>query len=92
MLASLNADGTSPVWASYSFRSTAPATWRVTLSFENASSNAQVAVYVDGVLVGTQGTAGEALSYNANVASAGLHGVVVRAAAGSFLIKSVDLK
>ena len=89
---SLSAEGGNPVWASYSFRSAGPATWKVTLSFSNASSNSQVAVYVDGVLVGTQGTAGESVSYNANVASAGLHGVVVRAAAGSFLIKSVAVE
>jgi hypothetical protein len=82
------ADGSRVVWASYSFHSSGTANWMVNLSFTNAS-NASVAVYVDGVLVGTQATTGGALSFNAGSVGAGLHGIIVRAVAGTFLLSSV---
>jgi hypothetical protein len=82
------ADGSRVIWASYSFHSSGTAIWMVNLSFTNAS-NASVAVYVDGVLVGTQATTGGALSFNAGSVDAGLHGVIVRAVAGTFLLSSV---
>ena len=85
---SFTADGSRVVWASYSFRSSASAPWTVNLSFTNAN-NASVAVYVDGKLIGTQNTTGGALSFNAGPVGPGLHGVVVRAAAGTFLLSSV---
>jgi hypothetical protein len=86
---SFTADGSRIVWASYSFRSSGIASWTVNLSFNNASSDASVAVYVDGTLVGTQSTTGGALSFNASRVNPGLHGVIVRAAAGSFSLKSI---
>lgn len=82
------ADGTSFTWASYTFRSSGAASWKVNLSFTSASG-ASVAIYVDGVLVGTQNTSGGALSFNGGTIGAGLHGVVVRAVAGSFSLNSV---
>lgn len=85
---SFNADGSRIVWASYSFRSSATTPWTVNLSFTSAS-NASVAVYVDGTLVGTQSTTGGALSFNAGTVNPGLHGVIVRAGAGTFSLKSV---
>ena len=85
---SFTADGSRIVWASYSFRSSASASWTVKLSFTSAS-NASVAVYVDGKLVGTQNTTGGALSFNAGTVGTGLHGVIVRAAAGAFSLNSV---
>ena len=83
------ADGSKIIWASYSFRSTASSLWSVNLSFTSASANASVAVYVDGTLIGTQNTAGGPLSFSAGTIGPGLHGVVVRAAAGAFSLNSV---
>jgi hypothetical protein len=87
---SFAASGTGTnVWASYSFRSSALATWTVNLSFASAST-ASVAVYVDGNQVDvTKTTTGGALGFNAGSIGAGLHGVIVRAVAGSFSIDSV---
>jgi hypothetical protein len=48
-------------------------------------------VYVDGVLVIAQNTTGGKLSYSAGTLGAGLHGVIVRAVTGSFLLKSVTV-
>lgn len=85
---SFTADGSQVLWASYAFRSSSSAPWTVNLSFTSAS-NASVAVYVDGKLIGTQSTTGGALSFNAGTIGPGLHGVIVRAAAGSFSLNSV---
>jgi hypothetical protein len=86
---SFTADGSRIVWASYSFRSSATTPWKVNLSFNNASSDASVAVYVDGNLVGTQSTTGGALSFNAGIVNPSLHGVIVRAVTGTFSLNSV---
>jgi hypothetical protein len=86
---SFTADGSRIVWASYSFRSSATTPWKVNLSFNNASSNASVAVYVDGTLVGAQSTTGGALSFNAGAVNPGLHGIIVRAVTGTFSLNSV---
>ena len=83
------ADGSKIIWASYTFRSSAAAPWKVKLELANASGNASVAVYVDGVLAGTLSASGATLSFNAGTVGAGLHAVIVRAAAGSFAVKSV---
>jgi hypothetical protein len=87
---SFTANGANNVWASYSFRSTASANWTANLSVTSASS-ASVAVYVDGNLVATQATTAgtHPLAFNAGTIGAGLHGVIVRAVAGSFSIESV---
>jgi hypothetical protein len=83
------ADGSRVVWASYSFRSSASAPWTVNLSF-TSTSNASVVVYVDGKLISTQDTTGGGtLSFNAGTVGPGLHGVIVRAVAGTFSLKSV---
>ncbi|MEK7705726.1 MAG: hypothetical protein AAB426_12260 [Myxococcota bacterium] len=82
------ADGSKILWASYTFRADAAAAWTVTLSFTSASS-ASVAVYVDGNLIGTQSTSGAALSFDAGTVGVGLHGVVVRAASGTFVLSNV---
>lgn len=85
------ADGSKILWASYSFRSSESTPWSVNLSFSSASSNASVAVYVDGLLIGTQNTTGGALSFNTGTINAGLHGVIVRAVTGTFSLNSVDV-
>ena len=85
------ADGSKILWASYSFRSSGAATWTVNLSFANPSGNASAAVYVDGILVGTQTITGGALSFPAGTVGAGLHGVVVRAVTGIFTLSSVTV-
>jgi hypothetical protein len=82
------ADGSRIIWASYSFRSPAPAQWLVSVSVTGAT-NARVAVYVDGTLLGTLATTGGILSFNSGMISAGLHGVVVRAVGGQFTVSSV---
>jgi hypothetical protein len=83
------ADGSKIIWASYSFRSTGSAPWKVNLTFSSASSDASVAVYIDGTLVGMQNSTGEALSFNAGTINPGLHGIIVRAVTGTFSLKSV---
>lgn len=87
---SFTTTGSSPLrWASWSFRSTEPASWTIDLSFTGAP-NATVGVYVDGVLVGTQSTvSGSALSFDAGQVAAGIHGVIVRVVSGSFTLASV---
>lgn len=83
------ADGSKIIWASYSFRSSESTPWSVNLSFTSASSNASVAVYIDGALVGTQATTGGALSFNTGTVNQGLHGVIVRAVTGTFSLDSI---
>jgi hypothetical protein len=84
------ADGSNFIWASYTFRSTASSAWTVNLAVTSANS-ATVAVYVDGTLVGTKPSTGGTLGFNAGTVGAGLHGVIVRAVAGSFSIDSVAI-
>jgi len=84
------ADGSNFIWGSYTFRSTTAASWTVNISFASAS-NASVAVYVDGNLVGTKTTTGGALAFAAGPIGTGLHGVIVRAAAGSFALDKVSV-
>lgn len=79
------------IWASYAFRSPTTAQHSVTLSFSSASY-AQVALYVDGVLIGTQGTSGAGLIFNAGTLGAGVHGVIVKAVSGSFSLSSVAVQ
>jgi hypothetical protein len=76
------------VWASYSFHSTESSPWFVNVSVSGAT-NASVAVYVDGNLIGTQTTTGGTLSFEAGTVAEGLHGVIVRSAAGTFIVGSV---
>ena len=87
-----SSDGSSVIWASYSFRSTVTAPLTVTLATYNASTKATVAVYIDGVLVGTQSATGGTEIFNSNTVSAGLHSVIVRAVDGAFSLTSVDVK
>jgi hypothetical protein len=78
-------------WASYPFHATTAASRTITITFSSAAS-AQVAVYVDGVQVGTtQSTNGSntTLTYSAGTMGVGLHGVVVNCVAGTFSISSV---
>jgi hypothetical protein len=82
------ADGSNFIWGSYTFRSTAAAPWTVNLAFDSAS-NASVAVYVDGTLIGTKTTTGGALAFSAGQIGAGLHGVIVKASSGSFALNRV---
>lgn len=84
------ADGSNFIWGSYTFRSSGTASWTVNLTFTSAS-NASVAVYVDGNLVGTKTTTGGALAFTAGSISTGLHGVIVRAAAGNFALDQVSV-
>jgi hypothetical protein len=51
-----------------------------------------VALYVDGVLIGTQGTSGAGLIFNAGTLGAGVHGVIVKAVSGSFSLSSVAVQ
>jgi hypothetical protein len=85
------AAGTSFMWGNYTFRSDKAALWTIDLAFTSATGNPSVAVYVDGVLVIAQNTTGGKLSYSAGTLGAGLHGVIVRAVTGSFLLKSVTV-
>ena len=76
-------------WGSYAFASTVAATWTINLTF-TAASGASVAVYVDGVPIGTpQSTTGTALSFSAGTIGPGLHSIIVRAVSGTFTLASV---
>jgi hypothetical protein len=77
-------------WASYLFREPTGAPRTITLTF-SAASNAQVAVYVDGVQAGTiQPQSGSGtLTYPAGTLGIGLHGITMALAAGSVTITSV---
>ncbi|MGE5469641.1 MAG: malectin domain-containing carbohydrate-binding protein [Bacteroidota bacterium] len=83
--------GSNVTWANYAFRATSSAARSVTLSFSSATS-AQVAVYVDGALAGTQTTSGGALIFNAGTLEPGVHGIIVRAVSGSFTLSSVAVQ
>jgi hypothetical protein len=78
-------------WASYSFRSTTSIPWTVDISFKNTSRNASVAVYLDGKLVETKSTSGEALSFKAGLVGPGLHGVIVSAVTGKFSPNTISV-
>jgi hypothetical protein len=83
--------GNQIIWASYSFNSTAASTWTINLTFTTASNNSSVAVYVDGVLIGTKSTTGESLSFPAGTVGSGLHGVIVQAGAGTFIVNAISV-
>ncbi len=82
------------VWGSYTFAATESSQRTLSLSVANGRSGAQVAVYWDGLLLGTQavGAAATTLSFgNVNV-TPGLHGVIVRASSGSFDLAEVRVQ
>jgi hypothetical protein len=91
--------GNNILWASYCFNSTSLLSkyWTVNLTFTSTSS-ANVAVYIDGVLIGKQSTtAGAALSYTttgttvgtSGLIATGLHSVIVEATSGTFNLGTV---
>ena len=90
-MGTMGSSGNQILWASYTFNSTAASSWSINLTFTTASSNASVAVYVDGVLIGTKSTTGGALSFPAGTIGSGLHGVIVQAAAGSFKVNAISV-
>lgn len=89
--ASFSSSGSGVTWASYTFRAPSAGTRSVTLNFSSGTS-AQVAVYVDGALVGSQTTSGAPLIFSPGSLDAGLHGVIVRALSGSFTLSSVAVQ
>lgn len=84
------ADGSKIIWASYTFLSSAASSWKVNLSVSNAT-NAQVSVYVDGIPEGTQSTSGGSVSFITGTVNPGIHGVIVRAASGTFDVGTVSV-
>ena len=70
-------------WAGYSFLAKESRPRNVVVSISRASG-AQIAVYLDGISLGTRDAPGGSLTFNAGTVDPGLHGVIVRAAAGSF--------
>jgi hypothetical protein len=87
---SFRADG-EIAWASYSFLSNDSRSRNVVLTVSRANG-AQVAVYLDGVSIGTRNTNQGTLTFTAGIVDPGLHGVIVRAAAGSFWVNQVELQ
>jgi hypothetical protein len=80
------------LWASYTFHSTTASQWTVKVStISSTATPASLAVYVDGVLVGTQPVTGNTLSFNAGIINPGVHGVIVKAATGSFTVNTVEV-
>jgi hypothetical protein len=86
-----SADGRQITWASYTFLSNESLSRNVVVSVSNANS-AQVAVYLDGVSLGTRNTNQGTVTFNAGIVDPGLHGVIVRAAAGSFWVNRVAVQ
>jgi hypothetical protein len=85
--------GGSYSWANYMFNATASTSRTVTLNYINATA-AQIAVYVDGVKIdSTQSTSSSSgqLIYSAGMVGAGLHGIIVDAVAGSFIINTISV-
>jgi hypothetical protein len=81
-------------WASYVFRSAAARTATVELKV-SGSGQGKAAVYFDGVLLGTRFVRGgteAVIPFGEVQAGPGLHGVIVRAVAGSFTLDSLSLK
>jgi hypothetical protein len=79
------------IWASYPFLSNDSVSRNVVVTVSRANA-AQVAVYLDGVSLGTQNADQGTLTFNAGIVNPGLHGVIVRAAAGSFWVNQVDVR
>jgi hypothetical protein len=82
------------VWASYTFRSDAPAPRSVVLRVSGASG-AKLAVYWDGVLLGaTSAPRGSRapVRFGPVEAAPGLHGLIVRAVEGSFSVDDVRIE
>src|SRR5216684_2467934 len=75
-------------WASYSFLSNDSLSRNIVVSVSRAS-NAQVTVYLDGVSIGTLNGDQGSLVFNAGMVDPGLHGVIVRAVAGTFGVDQV---
>jgi hypothetical protein len=80
-------------WAAYAFRAvdTAPRTVKVKVS----RGGGTIAVYLDGVLLGKAPAVSGDMAFRAGTVSssgAGLHGVIVRAADGSFTVENVRVE
>src|SRR5229473_1794080 len=78
-------------WATYTFLSNDSAARNILVSASRASG-AQVAVYLDGVALGTRNTDEGVLVFKAGIVEPGLHGLIVRAAAGSFSVDQVEVQ
>jgi hypothetical protein len=84
------ANGGQILWASYTFRSSGSVTLSVKLSTSQATS-AQVAVYFDDVLLGTQNASAAMLTFSGSAIDPGVHSVIVRAVSGNFTLDSVTV-
>jgi hypothetical protein len=78
-------------WATYSFLSNDSVARNVLVSVSRANG-AQLAVYLDGVALGTRNTDEGVLVFKAGIVEPGLHGLIVRAAAGSFWVDQVEVQ
>src|SRR5229473_3472891 len=78
-------------WATYSFLSNDSVARNVLVSVSRANG-AQLAVYLDGVALGTRNTDEGVLVFKAGIVEPGLHGLIVRAVAGTFLVDQVALQ
>jgi len=78
-------------WASYPFRASDSISRNVVVSV-SAASGAQVRVYLDGASLGTLNAGQGDLVFDAGTVDPGLHGVIVRAAAGTFAVDQVALQ
>jgi hypothetical protein len=82
------ADGSRIRWASYTFRSSYTAKWKINLTVSQ-TDDATVEVYIDGIPIGTRSTSGGPVSIGAGVIDPGIHGVIVRAVSGRFSLDSL---
>lgn len=83
--------------AIHSFRSDTPAVARtVTLTMNHPSGSgaivATVAVYVNGVQVGSTQPGAATVTFNAGTLGVGAHGVIVRAVTGTFALSLIEVK
>jgi len=78
-------------WASYPFLANDSLARNVVVSVSRGSG-AQVAVYLDGVSLGTLNAGQGDLVFSAGVVDPGLHGVIVRAVGGTFGVDQVAVQ
>lgn len=78
-------------WVAYSFLSDESHPRKVVVSVSR-TSGARVAVYFDGVSLGIRDAPKGRLTFDAGTVDPGLHGVVVRVAAGSFWVDQVAVQ
>lgn len=84
-------NGGNPSWAAYGYHADNGA-GTVSISISNATSGAQVSAYWDGILISNRSAVNGTISFGeVNFEQYRLHGLIIKASAGSFSLDSVTL-